>query len=71
MQRERTIDHVEKQSDIPGRRGFPIQIEKYATDQFDPRWNNASDALRPRNDRSSLLPVVFVDHVEIEQFSIE
>ena len=60
MQRKRAIDHVEKQSDIPRRRGFSIQIEEYATDQFDPRRNKASDSLRLRKDRSTLLPVVFV-----------
>lgn len=37
MQGERAIDHVEKQSDIPRRRRFPVQIEKYATDQFNPK----------------------------------
>ena len=48
MQCKRPVDHVEKESDVPGAGGFPIQIEEDATDQFDPRGKSRKRLSHPQ-----------------------
>ena len=66
MQDERAVDHVDEQRDVPHRRRFAVQIEENTGNQFDPKRDFPSTkTFFPYR------PVVFVQHVQVEQFFVE